>query len=329
MLQTNDRTQIQRAVDAITDRLAQAEDRWWNVAVGRDDVFDQEVAEGALREAWLLIVDLLHTLNMPSVFDFAKRKHKSFEADPLASRMGVDDPFLVHADEARSIVRMVRDVHLPTSRHDVAVASVDALLDILRRCETYILSRNAFGFVPAREEDVHQRIQGLLECSFPDVEPRPPLPSMGGIKSFIPDTGIRSLRTVIDYKFIEDRGEGKNVLDEIFADISGYQSDAYDTFVFVIYETTRAFSEEKWITAIERAKPGTRVAVIVLKGTPPAEADKQASDALKGSRAKVAKRHAKRMRRDADDAGKVSPSSKVGKKAKTPAASRMRSVLNK
>jgi hypothetical protein len=214
---------------------------------------------------------------------FAENKHKQFDAEPLQSRMGVDEPFLVHSSEAHNILTMICDVHLRTSAASVSKGSVDALLALLRKTELYATSRTVFGFVPAREEDVHQRIQGLLECAYPDVDNRPPLSSKG-IKSFIPDTGIKSLRTVIDYKFITDKAGGRKVLDEVYADISGYQSDEYDTFIFVIYETTRAFREEEWATAIARSKPGVRVEVVVLKGTPFTLADKKASNQLKKKR---------------------------------------------
>lgn len=66
------------------------------------------------------------------------------------------------------------------------------------------------------------------------------------IKNFEPDTGLPSLKTLIEYKFISDKNDAKRVSDEIFADISGYASRDWDSLLFVIYETHRVIEEKKW-----------------------------------------------------------------------------------
>jgi hypothetical protein len=292
-----DKAMIENTLEAISDRLLRADNYWERDYHGEGGEFDKELATDRLREAWLLALDLLNQVERPNLLQFATERHKAFVVKPLESRMGVDDPFLVHSGVLSDIVESLRDVYLRTKRDDVSGASIEGLLATLRRSVLYITSPSVFGFLPAREEDVHQRIQGLLRCSFHDAENRPPMPSKV-IKSFIPDTGIKSLRALIDYKFITNEAEAKTVLGEVYEDISGYQSDDYDTFIFVIYETTRAFHESEWKSAIARSKPGCRVEVIVLQGMPPTPSDLAASEELM----KKKKRAPKPGRRDGADA---------------------------
>ena len=122
----------------------------------------------------------------------------------------------------------------------------------------------------------------VLKCTYGDLITKPALSKP--IKGFVPDTGIPSLKTALEYKFIENEREGKEVLDEILADIGGYRCEAYETFVFVVYETIRLFPEDEWKTAIEASEPRTNVEVVALHGTVPTEADQKASSELKEKR---------------------------------------------
>ena len=243
-----------------------------------------------MQEAWLLLLDVLNTLNHSKLAKFAEQIHVEVQKDPLDTEMGPDEPYLKWHYEANRIVRIIKDIYFEPLKPNVK-DSVERLLEIIRRSETYITSRGVFGYLPCREEDVHRRIEGILKCFFPDVETRPPLPG-GPIKSFEADSGIKSLGVLIDYKFLEAEAEGKVAVEQVLADIGGYQSVDYTCFVFVFYETMRTFREDEWKRQLANSKPRSRVEAIVLKGTPPSAEDRDFSE--NSTRKKLAKASAAR-----------------------------------
>ena len=151
---------------------------------------------------------------------------------------------------------------------------VKTLIELLRNAEHYVVHRRLFTWPPCSEADVHERLEELLACVFPDCRHKPALPKP--IKSFVPDTGLPSLATFIDYKYIDSRGAVKRICDEILADIGGYQSPGVKHLVFVIYETNRFKRERDWQQLVDEAEPKTPVTAIVLKGVRPT-ADEAAS----------------------------------------------------
>ena len=120
---------------------------------------------------------------------------------------------------------------------------------------------------PNNEKDVHIRIEGLLRCIYNDLETKRRISKR--IKCFEPDTAIPSLKTLIEYKYITNRSQGKDIVDQVLADISGYQSDDYDNYIFVIYETHRFFPKTDWDKMIESCNPQNRIECVVIKGVAP------------------------------------------------------------
>lgn len=272
------------AVAAIEERLRKAYshgDTWMLGHYHNDEGdFHKSVATSNILEAWQALLNLLETYGHNSLLTAAQEEFESCKQNPTASEMGQEEPYLVWPYEVQKYVNIFKELHL--KKHEPAVsANVTHLVEAIHNSEYYIMSSRAFSWMPAREDDVHRRIEGMLKCFFTDLLHKPPLPKP--IKSFEPDTGIPSLGVLIDYKYIESQEAGRRILDEILADIGGYQSELYNQFIFVIYETQRCFTEDEWNRAIMAAKPRNPVLVIVIRGAPPSADDRRQSDRLKKS----------------------------------------------
>src|SRR5208283_35899 len=99
------------------------------------------------------------------------------------------------------------------------------VVQILRETEYSITDRNCFPDAPASEGEVHARIEAVLRCVFPDLIHKPQIAKQ--IKQFQPDTGLPSIRTLIEYKFMANHSEARRIADEILADTRGYLSNEW------------------------------------------------------------------------------------------------------
>lgn len=292
------REQIEVEVGAITTRLRRASnigDRW---LYGEYEEYDHNEEIWALRTfevdlefAWIMLIDLMERLGHTSLLESAQKDYGEFRKKPKASEMGYEDPYLVWVDRIDSLITIVKELHLPQSDLGESSIEIDKLKKLIKNAEYHITQTSVFGWVPCNEDDVHNRIEGILKCVYPDLQKKPQLAKP--IKGFIPDTGIPSLKTFIEYKFISSHAEGKAVLDEIFCDISGYKNHNYDRFVFVIYETGRVFKRSDWEDAVAGAQAKESIDVIVLQGTPFSVQDKNRRAKAVISRSKAAEKHFK------------------------------------
>jgi hypothetical protein len=138
------------------------------------------------------------------------------------------------------------------------------LESILRGTAYSICDTKIFGGLPKNETDVHGRIECILKCVFPDLKHKPSLSKP--IKNFVPDTGIPSINTLIEYKFLDDRSSVGRITDELLADSRGYHSPDWSSVVYVIYETSRFKPEHEWRTMLRENGVDSRSSVIVLAG---------------------------------------------------------------
>jgi hypothetical protein len=141
------------------------------------------------------------------------------------------------------------------------------VIQILRATQYSITDRNCFQNPPANENDVHVRVEAVLRCVFPDLRHKPPIAKP--IKNFQPDTGLPSIGTLIEYKFIGDPGEEKRIADEILADTRGYSSKEWKNFIYVIYETKRIKPENQWQQLLRESGVESNTEVIVISGEEP------------------------------------------------------------
>ena len=142
------------------------------------------------------------------------------------------------------------------------------VVQILKATQYSITDRNCFQSPPSNESEVHARIEAVLRCIFPDLLHKPPIAKQ--IKNFQPDTGLPSIGTLIEYKFMADPGEEKRIADEVLADTRGYLSKDWKNYIYVIYETKRIKPESQWRQLLRESgvKPSTEI--IVISGEEPA-----------------------------------------------------------
>jgi hypothetical protein len=105
-----------------------------------------------------------------------------------------------------------------------------------------------------------------LKCVFPDLKHKPTLTKQ--IKNFEPDTGIPSIETLIEYKFLSRREDIATIADEVLADTRGYTSRDWNRFLYVIYETNRIRPEKDWNQLLRQSGVPENTTIVVLGGEP-------------------------------------------------------------
>jgi len=163
------------------------------------------------------------------------------------------------------IRRYVRALEAFFPKDDSTTVTKD-LLQIIRDIHYVITDEALFKAVPSCENDIHLRIEGILKCVFPDLKHKPSLTKQ--IKNFEPDTGIASLETLIEYKFLSRKVDVPLIADQILADTRGYTSKDWNRFLYVIYETNRFRTEKDWNLFLEQSGVPKNTTVVVLSGEP-------------------------------------------------------------
>jgi hypothetical protein len=141
------------------------------------------------------------------------------------------------------------------------VAEVEA---ILRRTQYAITDRGSHLKPPGDEREVHARIEAILRCVYPDLRHKPSISKP--IKNFVPDTGLPSAQTLIEYKFVETQSDVRRVADEILADTRGYVSKKWNSFIYVIYETRRLKPENEWTALMRESNVSDDTRIVVIAG---------------------------------------------------------------
>lgn len=140
------------------------------------------------------------------------------------------------------------------------------ILQLMHDIQYSITDPKVFNGTPKNENDVHLRIECILKCVFPDLKHKPTLSKQ--IKNFEPDTGIPSIHTLIEYKFLSRNGDAGIIADEILADTRGYTSTDWKRFIYIIYETNRFRKESEWNQLLRESGVPETTCVVVLNGEP-------------------------------------------------------------
>ena len=256
----------------------------------------QDAAKYHMERAFTQTLVILEMMGLTRTHDdVAKLYAKATEAGLLKSAMGFDDPYLVWCAPLDHYLDGVGQCYGLEEQGTV----VKDVIAVLRASLYSITDRKVFARAPKKEEDVHLRIECVLKCFFPDLKPKPRINKP--VKSFEPDTGLPSIRTLLEYKYVSTKDDAKRVMDEILTDSRGYHSSEWDRVIYVIYETDRIVDEGDWNRALRDSGVPASHRVIVLQGVDP-----------DGSRKSQAKRASRKT---------PGPKAKTpGPKAKTPRA---------
>lgn len=214
-----------------------------------------------INSAFQHILVLLDKLNLSKTYKQISEIYKNAKKDIRKTEMGVDEPYLVWTGVIYGYLQAIGNSFNIHPFQDLVLKDI---ISILRATLYSITDKNIFPEMPLRENDVHLRIEAVLKCVFPDLNHKPSISKQ--IKNFEPDTGLPSVKTLIEYKFISNISDAKRVSDEVLADTRGYFSRDWEKFIYVIYETSRIKPESEWVQMLKECGVPSNTSIIVLPG---------------------------------------------------------------
>lgn len=182
------------------------------------------------------------------------------------SKMGPDEPYSVCLSKIRQYCRAVQ-ASFPKEEQTKVSKDLLQIISDIRYIHYVIIDAALYGGPPKNENDVHIRIEGILKCLFADLKHKPVLTK--SIKNFEPDTGVPSISTLIEYKFLDRKEDVAVIANQVLADTRGYVSKDWNQFLYVIYETNRFKPEKEWAHLLTQAGVPENTKVIVLSGESP------------------------------------------------------------
>lgn len=217
-----------------------------------------------IESAFIHTLVLIDKLNLSRTYEqvrkiFDKAQEKGFRE----SQQGVDEPYLQWSAEIYDFLNAIGNSY---NIHPFSNLVSKDIISILRATLYSITDKNIFDKPPAREREVHYRIEAVLKCVFPDLKHKPSINK--SIKNFEPDTGLPSVRTLIEYKFISNINDAKRVSDEVLADTRGYFSREWERVIYVIYEESRVKPESEWVQMLKECGVSSNTQILVLQGEP-------------------------------------------------------------
>jgi len=265
---------IENSIKVIKSILFEANHYFYRSQNTRKDVLNEDelLCEYNIEKAFIYTLVLLEIHGLKDTYNkidllYSEAKSRGFSQ----SKMGIEDPYLVWAsylDDYLDAVALTFNTDL-----NRGIFSMD-ILSILKTVQYTITDPDLFGSSPSNETEVHQRIEGVLRCLFLNLKHKPTLTKP--IKNFEPDTGLPSIKTLIEYKFISSKAQAKIVADQVLADTRGYFSREWEKFIYVIYETIRITPESEWKELLSECGV-ENTDIIVISGVPPKKKQKEIS----------------------------------------------------
>lgn len=267
--------QLAAALDGVSQSIGQAQNSLETSIFGGQD-WAEESAEWYVQLAFMQLRLIAESLELPELRREIQASVDGMKGDLLSTERTPDGDLYL---KALSIVRQFREAIQSVYVLESSQAVTRDLEGILREATYAITDSRAFGAPPANEDDVHRRIESILRCVFPDLKHKPQISKP--IKNFQPDTGIPSIGTLIEYKFIASADAAVAIVDEILADTRGYTSAEWRSFVYVIYETKRFRPEAQWRQLLRECEAAVNTSVVVLTGNPPEKGKRRAATTKK------------------------------------------------
>lgn len=252
-----------RALGNIKDLIRKADNEFWE-SMYYTSPEPNDLIDYYIETAFIFLLSLVDKLELYNIYEKINYTYKKAQKNFHDSKMGMEEPYLVWGEFLRTYIDAIANTYgISFAGETVITENVES---ILRQSIYSITDSELFPAPPVDENEVHKRIEGVLKCIFPDLKHKPTLTKQ--IKNFEPDTGIPSIRTLIEYKFIAKRGDVKKIVDELLADTRGYHSKDWKYLYYVIYETRRFMSEKEWNQLFNQCGVGENTKVIVICGEP-------------------------------------------------------------
>lgn len=223
---------------------------------------DPEAAATSLMEqAFLQCIALCQACGLNSLLELVKADYSTGRKDGFLKEAAWEEgTYLVWSERIRSYLSAIEG---GLGLRDEGL--VDAtLVQVLRNTQYLVGDPRLFAKPPQNESEVHDRIDAVLKAVYPDTLHKPRLGK--AVKGFEPDTGIPSLHSLIEYKFVARLQDVGPTADEILADTRGYASKDWRHVIFLVYETARFCSEDNWNRLLRDCEISATMKVIVLCG---------------------------------------------------------------
>jgi hypothetical protein len=258
-----DKIDIQIAIQNLKARIGEASSQFRDWIMTGEQWYNPS---WSIESCFLQLLIITEILSLPELRNMiheeyieVKKSKNSFnesDVDPDG------DPYPVVTGRLRCYLIALENLY-PDMKHTTVTKD---LLQIIRDIHYVITDTAVFQNTPSNENDVHIRIEAVLKCVFPDLKHKPVL--MKQIKNFTPDTGIPSLQTLVEYKYLARKSDIGLIADQLLADTRGYTSKDWTRFLYVIYETNRFRTEKDWVTFLREAGVSENTSVVVLGGEP-------------------------------------------------------------
>ena len=252
---------IEDALSSIRDSINEAdrlfeEYAWTNKG---HDAGLLNLFEYYMDQAFLELRVLLEAKGLPDFLAQVRAEHAKASTEPGLIKTTLDgDPYSPWTARLRLILQAIESTF-----SEAAISRVTKdVIDIVRATQYSITDAECFGAPPNSEREVHARIEAVLKCVFADVRHKPRIAKP--IKNFDADTGLPSIQTLIEYKFVASQPDVKRVSEEVLADTRGYVSRDWTRFLFVVYETKRLQPESTWNALLKEigVLPTTQIVVL-------------------------------------------------------------------
>ncbi|WP_198084347.1 hypothetical protein [Variovorax sp. E3] len=260
------KTRIEALVEQVQKLLGDADGEMLGGASPEYEGYDaEELASYFIERAFVTLGVLAEAVGLPGIRQELQQLQAEARVNGFtSSKMGDEEPYLVWGSRLRQYVDAIAQLHGLKKSEQTLLAE---LKEVVQRTEYFLSDSLVFLDAPKSEKDVHDRIEGVLRCYFPDLMRKPALAKP--VKNYEPDSGIPSLKTLIEYKFIKTAADAKRVADEILADTRGYASKQWPNILFVIYETKRVKSEKEWSDLLSECDlDAEHYGLVVLRGEP-------------------------------------------------------------
>ena len=274
MAETLGLNSINEIVESIGRSIGRAQSSFDNSMLRNESADDR--VQHHLELAFLKLRLFLEAAKLPEILNsvkqlevLAKEDYSKVDVSPESG-----EPYLIWGYKLRHHLIAIECVF---GEPKAGIVTKD-IVEILKAAQYSITDPNCFECPPKNERDIHVRIEAVLRCIFPDLIHKPKITKQ--IKHFEPDTGIPSIRTLIEYKFVTSNDDARRTCEEVLADTRGYISKEWDSCIYVIYETKRIKSEKQWTQLLRTSEVGTNTNIIVIHGEEPKEGVATAGGAL-------------------------------------------------
>jgi hypothetical protein len=150
-------------------------------------------------------------------------------------------------DQLEAVIEMIRVFGEGGSpcAEAVEIQELQRLETFLRQVAAIVIKRKLF---PTKEHAIHKLTEEYLQ-EFYVGDYCPDLTIPGFVKSFHPDCGILSLKTIIEFKFVDSAEEFKTAISGLFEDSVGYKfPSAWTRYISLVYQTQAYGTEHQLVS---------------------------------------------------------------------------------